>query len=400
MLDPIHGFISVDELEKKIIDTPLFQRLGYIKQLTSAYHIFPGGQHTRKSHSIGAMHLSKKYIKAILNNPRTCSMLRTAANKDEIISYVSVAALLHDVAHGPFSHSFDSTVYAQIYGAGKGHDIHRFKLVDTYFKNCKNIPEYFDWNKVKDIWKGGKDAETFFGKEYGNVLKVIISGPCSVDRGDFLKRDSYFCGINYGVIDMDRIMDNCWIDRIDEKLVFVYDSKVVKSMIQGLVSRLYLYEEIYLNKHVIAMSILIELMILEANSKYNYANRVNNIEEFIYLNDDSIFYEILWSKDPSLESARKYARMIYERKVPKLESEEVLTVNKDIHHKEGIQILERGGNVTKVMWTSRGLSKDFVSEFEKYNIHISHNNKFLSFREYYNSDDNPREYYFQRVYVL
>jgi len=377
MLDAVHGYIHISDWAKNIIDLPIFQRLGYIRQLTSAQYVFPGAQHTRKAHSIGAMHIASKYINTILNKSNI-------EEKEKIIMHVELAALLHDIAHGSFSHSFDSTIYSQIYpNVEKGHDVHRHKLLPHFSEHIS-----FDKDMISDIWNGKLKH-----------LSALINGPVSCDRGDFLKRDSYFCGINYGIFDMDRIIANSWFGKNKKgEDVLVYDSKIVPSIIQGLTSRLYLYSEIYLHKNVIAASILIELMILEASKFFNYVERTQNIEEFIYLNDGSIFHEILDSKDERLTTAKKYAKSLYERKLPKMISEE-RKIYKGERLSFGITLLDE----KHVKWISRVLSKDFISEFEEDDIHISKNSTLYTFREYAslaNLEISTESYYYERIYVL
>ena len=99
IFDPIHGVISIDPLAKKIIDTVEFQRLRNIKQLGCCYYVFPGASHNRFEHSLGVYHLSSKYI-SILNS-------KGEYINDNERKCIKIAALIHDIGHGPFSHLFD-----------------------------------------------------------------------------------------------------------------------------------------------------------------------------------------------------------------------------------------------------------------------------------------------------
>ena len=384
MLDAVHGYISISEEMKKIIDTGLFQRLGFVTQLTSAQYVFCGAMHTRKSHSIGAMHIAGKYVRQILDNKKTDISL-TSEEKSKMIFHVELAALLHDIGHGMYSHSFDSTIYSQIYpGVEKGHDVHRHVLL-PYFKQYLDFDEQF----VKNLWNSKIPH-----------LSALINGPVSCDRGDFLKRDSYFCGINYGVFDMDRIIANSYFGKVNDEAVLVYDSKIVPSIIQGLSSRLYLYSEIYLHKNVIAAAILIELMILEANKVFDYVERTKNIETITYMNDGSVFQEILGSGDERLFLAKIYATRLYERKLPKMLSEtRKMWKDGDEELKFGISELADG----QVKWVSRILSKDFEKEFSDSNIYIDKDDKLYSFHDYsflMGIEISKECYYYERIYLL
>ncbi len=103
--DPIYGSIPFSASEKAIIDSPLFQRLRFVGQLTGASQVFPGGVHTRFSHSLGAMHIAGLYATHL------SSFINMEKDKDTLIRVARIAALLHDIGHGPFSHAYDHTVY-------------------------------------------------------------------------------------------------------------------------------------------------------------------------------------------------------------------------------------------------------------------------------------------------
>ena len=155
-----------------------------------------------------------------------------------------------------------------------------------------------------------------------------------------------------------------------------------------------MYEELYLHRTVIAAAICIEAMILEAASEIDYVKKTKNIESFIYLNDSSVFEEILNS---NIFPAKKYAKLLYERKLPKMISEKKFVLPRTMKHVSGIQFL----NDNKVLWKSRTLSKDFISEFEKYDIHIRRGNNLYTFREYCtleNIENSSDKWYYERVY--
>ena len=363
MLDPVHKWIEIDPLCLKIIDTPLFQRLGHIRQLTSAQYVFPDARHTRKEHSIGAMHIANKYLSSVFNKIQL-----SKEKKEEITQGLRIAALLHDISHGPYSHTWDATVFSKIYNSHKGHDLHRHKIIEYY-------NDLFNVNYIKDIWNGNY-----------KYLSAIIQGPLSVDRMDFTKRDSYYTGVQYGIFDIDRITSNCWFEKLKNKIVLVYDSKIVNSALQGLNTRLYMYEEIYLNKNVIAASILIDCMINEASKNINFLDK-----DFVYLNDASVFYEILNSDN---EEAKKYAKMLYERKLPKMISEKKIIGKANPR----TEILENGN----IKWISRSLNKNFIEEFSKYDIHIRKKEKLYTFEQYcklQSIEISDEKYYFERIYA-
>lgn len=105
--DPVHGHISLDNLTLQIIDTPQFQRLRFLKQLGSAYYVFPGASHNRFEHSIGVCHLASEMILSIKSKQPELGIT------DSDVKCIKLAALCHDLGHGPFSHVFDSEFMRQ-----------------------------------------------------------------------------------------------------------------------------------------------------------------------------------------------------------------------------------------------------------------------------------------------
>lgn len=371
MKDPVHGWINIEDI-RKIVDNPLFQRLGYIKQLSSTHYAFPGAKHTRKEHCLGAMHLAEKYMNVLSNSANIIV-------KPELVFCVKIAALLHDIAHGPYSHSFDSTVYKKIYKVHKGHDQHRYVLLDYFDLTIKQK------NIIKSIWRN----ETKW-------LSGIIQGVVGVDRLDFSKRDAFYTGTSYGCFDLEGIIHSSSFEIIDNQIKLVYDSKIVKRVIQGLYTRLCMYEEVYLHKTSIAATILIEAMMNESSKYINYENRCLDIGKFVFLNDSTVFSEIMFSTSDNLSKAKEYAQRLYLRKLPKLINHKKI---KGKNENVGIEFLDQN----TVRWRSRTLSEDFIKEFEKYDIHIKDKDDIISFREYCKKEDikiSSEEYYFERIYKL
>lgn len=372
--DVIHGHVKIGEKLMNLIDTPIFQRLGRIKQLTSAEYVFPGARHSRKEHSIGAMYLALKYSKSIGLDKETTYM-------------IAAAALYHDIAHGPYSHSWDTVVYSQIYpSCHKGHDCHRHKIID-YVDNLEH-PE-----SIKDIWNGNN-----------LLLSAILQGPLGVDRMDFVARDTmYTAARHFGFIESERIINHASVHSDNGETVLAYHEKIIPDAIQGLQSRLYMYNTVYLNKTVIAASILIEAALTKASTYLNLVDRTTNIDSFVYLND-TVMSEIILSQDQSIKmkEARKYAKRLYNRDLPKMINEDIVYVSPEIknNHTPGLQIDEEKGEIT---WISRILSNDFEREFTKYNIHVKTNTKTISFKEYWKvryPHYTVETYYIKRVYKL
>ena len=195
--DPIHGFIEYDEIEEKIINTKVFQRLRNIKQLALANYVYPGALHTRFDHSIGVMHLAGKIAKIFYPDKKDESKVKT----------IRLAGLLHDIGHGPFSHVSEQLLdditknldkLKEEYKAENAHELMSILII----KNNNEINDILDDETIYNIIKLiQKSQEGFLDKD-------IVSGPLDADKLDYLLRDSYFCGVTYGVFDKDKLIES------------------------------------------------------------------------------------------------------------------------------------------------------------------------------------------------
>jgi HD superfamily phosphohydrolase len=190
--DPIYGLIEYDKKEEKLINTPLFQRLRGVKQLALANLVYPGAHHTRFEHCIGTMHLAGRIAKAKKLNLN-----------EEKINILRLAGLLHDIGHGPFSHVSEQIMENRTdkeildkYEAQNAHELMSILLIQ---KN-KEIAEILSQEEIEEI--------VLLLQKRRNIEKDIVSGPLDADKLDYLLRDSYFAGVQYGVFDLDKIIES------------------------------------------------------------------------------------------------------------------------------------------------------------------------------------------------
>jgi HD superfamily phosphohydrolase len=210
--DPIHGYVKLDEMALDLADTREMQRLRWIKQLGLANLVYPGANHTRFEHSLGAYHLSGL-------------LARHLDLDEEEGAEIRAAALLHDVGHGPFSHVTE-------------------KVLSTYLRE--------EHENVSDRLKRGGlgDVLADHGLEPHRIQRLIrgetplgqmVSGEVDVDRMDYLTRDAHYTGVAYGVIDYQRLMETMTISggqlAIEEGGIHAAESL--------LVSRLLMYPTVY-----------------------------------------------------------------------------------------------------------------------------------------------------------
>lgn len=190
--DTIHGLIEYNDIEEKIINSQIFQRLRGIKQLALAGLVYPGAHHTRFEHSLGVMYLAGKVSKNLeLSNDKT-KILR-------------LAGLLHDIGHGPFSHVSEQIIEKNVdksilekYKAGTVQEMLSIAFIEKN-EEIKGILSDEDLNKIKKILQK---------EEKRSLEKDIVSGPLDVDKFDYLLRDSYFAGVKYGTFDIDKVIES------------------------------------------------------------------------------------------------------------------------------------------------------------------------------------------------
>jgi HD superfamily phosphohydrolase len=185
--DPLWNNIRVDELTLRLIDTDVFQRLRYIRQLGLAYLVYPGATHSRFEHALGAYHLARGTL-ALMSEREG---LGGAHAEEQTI--VRAAALLHDVGHYPFSHALEEI------GQLHHEDVAR-PLVTT-----GAIAELLSTEIAEDAPR--RVFELISGRSE-SPLQGLISGSLDLDKIEYLKRDAFMCGVPYGEIDVDRLTNS------------------------------------------------------------------------------------------------------------------------------------------------------------------------------------------------
>lgn len=221
--DPVHGFISVPHnFLFEIIEHPYFQRLRRIKQLALTDYVYPGALHTRFHHALGAFHLMGKAI-------YTLRQKGVEINEDEENGALA-AILLHDIGHGPFSHTLERCIIQNI-----SHE------------HISNI--YMD--ELNQQFSGKLDLaiQIFKNQYHKKFLYELVSSQLDVDRLDYLTRDSFFTGVSEGVINYNRIID--MMDVKDGHLVI--EAKGIYSIEKFLTSRRLMYWQVYLHKTVVCV---------------------------------------------------------------------------------------------------------------------------------------------------
>ncbi|WP_426790270.1 HD domain-containing protein [Sphingobacterium sp. WOUb80] len=229
--DPVYGFVAIPTgLVFDLVQHPYFQRLRYIKQVSMTHLVYPGALHTRFQHAIGAMHLMSMALETLKGKG-----VRIAEEEEEA---VLSAILLHDIGHGPFSHSLEHSLIEVV-----SHELLSSLLMDRINNDL-----------------GGRLslAITIFNNKYERkFLHQLVSSQLDVDRMDYLNRDSFFTGVSEGVISFDRIIK--MLNVVEDEIVVEY--KALYSVEKFLIARRLMYWQVYLHKTVIgAEQLLIKIL--------------------------------------------------------------------------------------------------------------------------------------------
>jgi len=266
IIDPIHDFVRVYDNELKIIDTPIFQRLRRIRQLSGAHLIYPGAQHTRFEHSLGVMHIASMAGQALAE--------KGVVSFDDIQN-LRLAGLLHDIGHGPFSHLFEEIFEEKrkISHEDLGRDIIlKTEIGDIISKNG------FDKKLITKL---------AFGDSKLQFMNEIISGALSADIMDYLLRDGYFTGAEHAKIDHHRLTHS--LDVYKNKLAL--DKSSLVNFETMMISRFQMFKAVYFHKTVRAG----EVMLLEAMdlAEDELGLSSMNLDEYLKLSDDVILAKLL-----------------------------------------------------------------------------------------------------------
>jgi len=281
IIDPIHDFVRVNSNELKIIDTPIFQRLRRIRQLSGAHLIYPGAQHTRFEHSLGVMHIA--------------SMAGHALNEKGIVSSDNIqnlrfAGLLHDIGHGPFSHLFEELLQKRkISHENIGRDI----ILKTQIGDLISANGF---NK-KFI------TELAFGDSKFQFMNEIISGALSADIMDYLLRDGYFTGAEHAKIDHNRLTYS--LDVYKNKLAL--EKSALVNFETMMISRYQMFKAVYFHKTVRAGEVMLLESMYLAEEELGLSSI--SLDEYLKLTDEVILSKLLSlpERNSKLRIAKKIA---------------------------------------------------------------------------------------------
>ena len=216
--DPIYGFITIpNTLIYDLIQHPYFQRLRRISQMGMSYLVYPGAHHTRFHHALGCMHIMQKAVQTL--------KFKGVDISDEEENALYVAILLHDIGHGPFSHALENSVVEEV---------HHEELSLLFMEQ---LNAEFDGKLSLAI-------QVFKGEYHRKFMLQLISSQLDMDRMDYLKRDSFYTGVNEGNVNSERLIQMLNVQ--DD--VLVMEEKGIYSIEKFLMARRLMYWQAYLHK--------------------------------------------------------------------------------------------------------------------------------------------------------
>lgn len=286
--DPIHGFVGLTDLETNIINSEPFQRLRRVKQLSGAHYVYPTAEHTRFGHCVGAMHLAGLAGKRLLGQ---------LGLDDDALQEVRLAGLLHDLGHGPFSHVFEEPLIER---QGKNHeDVTEWIIKESVVGDIVEEGG-IQSRRIADLVRGRRT------KKNDSVVSGIVAGQIDSDKMDYLIRDSFYCGVNYGLVDIHRLIDSIEISS-DNELHF--DLAARGALESFLVARYEMFLNVYYHKTVRSVEVML-IKLIDAADKVLDLTAFSTPAEFLSLDDMSLVSRIRRIDPSESDDAREAARIM------------------------------------------------------------------------------------------
>jgi HD superfamily phosphohydrolase len=286
--DPIWNNIRVDELTLELVDTEVFQRLRYVRQLGWTYLVYPGATHSRFEHALGTHHLSRRTLALLCESSDSISI----SEEDQAI--VRSAALLHDVGHYPFSHALEEI------GALHHEDVARPLITEGSVASLltarlgKEAPA-----KVFELIRGRSRSP----------LQGLISGSLDLDKIEYLKRDAFMCGVPYGEIDVDRLTNSLVVvdDPATGERGLGVQEKALSALESLLFAKYQMYRNVYWHHAVRSATAMYKRLVEDA-----VRSGVVDVQSLARYTDEGLMHRLETEAPTPLLSALK-ERRLYKR---------------------------------------------------------------------------------------
>lgn len=329
--DPIHGYIPfisraglpADETaEQEVIDHPWVQRLRHIHQLQTAWWVFPSAEHMRFQHVLGAMHLASQAVDAWYES--LCEVCNNVPSRAYVESLMRMAALLHDVGHGPFGHFFDDHYLDQF---GITHEDVGAKIIEKelgdLLRNIRRNPNGqlppLEIMEPKQIsWlirrpRGDQDADSQ-QPDWLIKLRALFSGIYTVDNMDFVLRDAYMSGYNLRAFDLSRILHYTFFTSAG----LTIHARGLPTLIHFIETRANLFRTIYFHRTVRAIDLALEDLFAQTMEQLYQGNPLDDLNQYLNFTESTFLVDVQrWasSDNPELKKLGSEWQAILSRNV-------------------------------------------------------------------------------------
>lgn len=344
MRDPVHGTIELNRAEVAVLDSAAYQRLRAIKQLGFSEFSFPGATHNRYIHSLGVAHIASRAYDSVF---REFTFSSTKA-KDKFRQMVRLAALLHDIGHGPLSHTTEEVMppvaelKVEVYKMNPRYDSKRQAnhedytikfITDSSLTDIleRHFPDFTPLHIAGLIDKALNVPDDFYRDgewDLRVVLSQIVSSELDADRMDYLERDAYYCGTNYGRVEQNWLVANLTFHRVEDRLHLALGRRALYAFDDFLLSRHHMHLMVYFHHKSIIFEEFLHRYLNSPDCTYHLPAA---IDDYIKCTDYSLFQHLAGSSN-------EWARRISDRKPYKMLFE--------IHSN---QQTERPQNIKKVL---------------------------------------------------
>ena len=311
--DPVHRYISFSAVERDLIDTSVFQRLRRIRQLAGAHLVYPSAQHSRFEHSLGTMHVAGYAGESLLR--------KGFIDNEDVIQQLRLAALLHDVGHGPFSHLFEEVLESKCRMTHE--DVGKRIILES---------------EIGDVLRGHGFAPSdicrlSFGESKSSFLNEIIAGSLSADIMDYLPRDSLFTGAEYGKIDYHRLIASFEVVATGHLAI---NKSALYSFESMLISRYEMFKAVYFHKTVRSAEVMLLHSLAQANNHLGLTKI--SLDKFLTLTDEVTLQQIC---SPDMDdNVTRLARDYRDRHLLKCVYEKFLHKQDRLYNKMSVEALE------------------------------------------------------------
>lgn len=362
--DPVHGLITfrkddpIDNLAWRLIDTPEFQRLRRIKQLGVSEFIYPGATHTRFAHSVGVFDVARR-LRYIVER----EMKQINLEPDERRAETAViAALLHDIGHGPFSHTFERV--QKLRGVKRRHEQWSSEIIRNPEGHVRAVLEARRPGMANEI------ADLLVLENPTDIYHAIVSSSFDADRLDYLRRDRMMTGTGAGAIDFDWLMEHIRVRNIDLDApdgvsdtgalkipTFCIDSKALPAAEQFLLARYTLHQQVYFHKTTRCIESMISALLKRLAE---IADSNTNIVALTGLESDHPLVSFFADADPSATQYLALDDLVVMASLPRMArgaDDELAEIADRLIHRKLYKTLDSRAFDSDTQWQNAGIKK-------------------------------------------